>query len=72
MRVTVETVFHEGMHQWDDAVDAALKEHKSGVGQRGMTREREVLTEIWKPYLDGRGTRDEAFAAIIKRLSERV
>lgn len=104
----LEIVFHEGMHQWDDSVDAALQkqarrinkpvpdrlshalifftageavhhvvpEHtpyadKSGVWQRGMTREREVLTEIWKPYLDGRGTRDEAFAAIIKRLSER-
>jgi hypothetical protein len=104
----LETVFHEGMHQWDDSVDAALNqqarrlnkpvpdrlshalifftageavrhvfpEHtpyadKSGVWQRGMTRERQVLTEIWKPYLEGRGTRDEAFAAIIKRLSER-
>src|SRR5215208_7054783 len=29
----------------------------SGVWQRGMTREREALAEIWKPYLDGRGTR---------------
>jgi hypothetical protein len=104
----LETVFHEGMHQWDDAVDAALKEQarrinkpvpdrlshalifftagaavrhvvpehtpyadKSGVWQRGMTREREVLTEIWKPYLEGRGTRDEALAALIKQLSER-
>ena len=102
----LETVFHEGMHQWDDSVDAALKEQaqrinkpvpdrlshalifftageavrhvvpkhtpyadKSGVWQRGMTREKEVLTEIWKPYLEGHGTRDEAFAAIIKRLS---
>lgn len=98
----LETVFHEGMHQWDDSVDAALKEQarrinkpvpdrlshalifftageavrhlvpahtpyadKSGVWQRGMTREREVLTELWKPYLEGHGTRDEAFAAII-------
>ena len=25
------------------------------------------LEEIWKPYLDGRGTRDEAFADLIKR-----
>ena len=95
-------------HQWDDAVDAALKEQarrinkplpdrlshalifftageavrhvvpehtpytdKSSVWQRDMIPEREVLTEIWKPYLEGRGTRDEAFAAIIKRLSER-
>jgi hypothetical protein len=102
----LETVFHEGMHQWDELADAALKqqapqtdqrvpdklshalifftagdavrrvipEHvpyadKSGVWQRGMTRERDVLNEIWKPYLDGRGTRDEAFAELIKRLS---
>lgn len=102
----LEIVFHEGMHQWDEPVEAALKqqgpqtdkrvldnlshalifftageavrhvipEHvryadKSGVWQRGMTRERDALTEIWKPYLDGRGTRDEAFAKLIKRLS---
>ena len=102
----LETVFHEGMHQWDELVEAALKEQarrinkpvpgrishalifftageavrhvvpehtpyadKSGVWQRGMTREREVLIEIWKPYLDGRGTRDEALAELIKRLS---
>jgi hypothetical protein len=102
----LETVFHEGMHQWDDLVRAALleqarrinkpvprnlshalvfftageavrhviPEHKPyadefGVWQRGWTREREVLTEIWKPYLEGRGTRDEAFAELIKRLS---
>ncbi len=102
----LETVFHEGMHQWDDDIDAALNEQaqrinkpvpgrlshalifftageavrhvvpdhtpyadKSGVWQRGMTREREGLVEIWKPYLDGRGTRDEAFAELIKRLA---
>jgi len=102
----LETVFHEGMHQWDDSVQAALKEQArrinkpvpgrlshalifftageavrhvvpehtpyadtSGVWQRGMTREREVLTEIWKPYLDGRGTRDKAFTELIRRLS---
>jgi hypothetical protein len=102
----LETVFHEGMHQWDDLVDVALKQHgsraekrvpdklshalifftageavrrvipehipyadKSGVWQRGMTRERDVLNEIWKPYLDGRGTRDEALAELIKRLN---
>ena len=24
---------------------------------------------IWKPYLDGRGTRDEAFAELIKLIT---
>jgi len=102
----LETVFHEGMHQWDELIDAALRQHgpqaekrvldklshalifftageavrrvipehipyadKSGVWQRGMTRERDALNEVWKPYLDGRGTRDEAFAELIRRLS---
>jgi hypothetical protein len=101
----LESVFHEGMHQWDNLVDAALRkqapgadqrmldqlshalvfftagdavrrvipEHtphadKDGVWQRGMLREKDALSEIWKPYLDGRGTRDEAFAQLIKRL----
>jgi hypothetical protein len=26
-----------------------------------------ALDETWKPYLDGHGTRDEAFAAVITR-----
>ena len=26
-----------------------------------------LLEEIWKPYLDGRGTRDEALAELVKR-----
>jgi hypothetical protein len=102
----LETVFHEGMHQWDSAVFQALREHarridklvpanlthtlifftageavrrvvpehvryadKYGVWQRGWTAERDALEEIWKPYLNGRGTRDEAFAELIKRLA---
>src|SRR5262249_18982161 len=40
---------------------------KFGVWQRGMGTFREVLAEVWKPYLDGRGTRDEAFAELIRR-----
>src|SRR4030095_11741691 len=39
--------------------------YKYGVWQRGMDQFRTPLQEIWKPYLDGRGTRDEAFAALI-------
>ena len=102
----LETVFHEGMHQWDDLIDAALHkqapqtdqrvldklshalifftagyavrrvipEHtpyadRSGVWQRGWLRERDAVNEIWKPYLDGHGTRDEALAKLVKRLS---
>jgi hypothetical protein len=102
----LETVFHEGMHQWDDLVLEALREQaqrigkpvpanlshalifftageavhrvvpehlryadKFGVWRRGWTRERDALEEIWKPYLDGHGTRDEAFAELIKRLA---
>ena len=104
----LETVFHEGMHQWDDLVDAALLEQarrinkrapddfshalifftageavrrlvpehtpyadKSGVWQRRRAgaSERQALIEIWKPYLDGHGTRDEAFAELINRLN---
>jgi hypothetical protein len=42
---------------------------KFGVWQRGWIRERDALEEFWKPYLDGHGTRDEAFAELIKRLA---
>lgn len=124
----LETVFHEGMHQWDKQVFEALRQQamkldkffprglshslifftageavrrvvggvrrstgesveqlplnqrvggssgdyipyaeKYGVWQRGMGPFKAALEEIWKPYLDGRGTRDEAFAALIVR-----
>ncbi|MGH9968956.1 MAG: hypothetical protein ACREBG_14305 [Pyrinomonadaceae bacterium] len=108
-----ETVFHEGMHQWDEQIFEALRQQaiklnkffprgldhslifftageavrrvvrgvrggtgeseyipyaeKYGVWQRGMGPFKAALEEIWKPYLDGRGTRDEAFAALIVR-----
>ena len=99
----LETVFHEGMHQWDGPVlDALQKEaqklnrvvpnnlshalifftageairkvapehipvaEKFGVWQRGWGSLKSLLDEVWKPYLDGRGTRDEAFAELIK------
>jgi len=29
-----------------------------------------LLVEIWQPWLDGRGTRDEALAALVTRASE--
>ena len=99
-----ETIFHEGMHQWDIQLFEALRQaairmdkffprglthgiifftageavrrvipghvpyaEKFGVWQRGMSQFRVPLEETWKPYLDGRGTREEAFAELIKR-----
>lgn len=99
-----ETVFHEGMHQWDDQVFAALREQarklhlltprdlshamifftageavrsvlpghlpyadKFGVWERGLKPFKVVLDEVWKPYLAGHGTRDEALTALIQR-----
>src|ERR1043166_1193380 len=100
----LETIFHEGMHQWDQQVFEVLREQartqnkvapqglshamifftageavrhvypnhvpyaeKFGVWQRGIAAFKTPLDEIWKPYLDGHGTRDEALAALIKR-----
>ena len=99
----LETIFHEGMHQWDVQVFEALRQEaikvdkffprglshglifftageavrrvipdhvpyaeKFGVWQRGMEPFKVPLEETWKPYLDGRGTREEAFAELIK------
>jgi hypothetical protein len=99
-----ETVFHEGMHQWDDQIFQAMREQarklnkrvprglshaliffttgeavrtvfpehipygiKAGVWQRGMEPFKPAIEEVWKAYLDGHGTRDEAFAELIKR-----
>ncbi|HEV7474472.1 MAG TPA: hypothetical protein VGN90_10520 [Pyrinomonadaceae bacterium] len=100
----LETIFHEGMHQWDGEVFEVLREQakkvnklaprelshalifftageavrrvgpehvpyaeKFGVWQRGMSPFKAALEEIWKPYLDGHGTRNEAFAKLIIR-----
>ncbi len=100
----LETIFHEGMHQWDEQIFEILREQagrvnkffprgldhalifftageavrrvtpgyvpyaeKFGVWQRGWGSLKVALEEIWKPYLDGQGTRDEAFAELIKR-----
>lgn len=99
-----ETIFHEGMHQWDEQIqDALIKQakrigkyfprglshsmifytageavrrvipnhtpyaEKFGVWERGWGSFKVALDEAWKPYLDGQGTRDEAFAAVITR-----
>ncbi|HET6977560.1 MAG TPA: hypothetical protein VFI24_14615 [Pyrinomonadaceae bacterium] len=39
---------------------------KAGVWQRGLLQFKQPLEQIWKPYLDGKGTRDEALAQLIK------
>src|SRR3989442_8343116 len=39
----------------------------AGVWQRGVQRVKIPLEETWKPYLDGRGTRDEALAALVAK-----
>jgi hypothetical protein len=35
-----------------------------------MMHLKQPIEETWKPYLDGKGTRDEAFAELIKRSGE--
>jgi hypothetical protein len=101
----LETVFHEGMHQWDSQVVAAIREQarkmnkrvppglshalifftageavkqifpdhipygiKAGVWQRGMSSFQTVVEEVWGPYLKGQGTREDAFAELVKRV----
>jgi len=107
----LETIVHEGMHQWDGQIFAALGGHArvlkvavptdlphamifftAGEAVRRIDpayvpsadafevwpkklsgsslpaqRLKPLLQEIWKPYLDGRGTRDEALAALVAR-----
>ncbi len=97
-----ETAFHEGMYQWDDALDAMLREASRRAGKpvaanlshalifftageavrrvvaghtpyadyarvwdRGMSALRQPLIDAWKPYLDGRGSRADALAALV-------
>jgi hypothetical protein len=55
-----------------EAVRRTIRGHvpyaeKFGIWQRGLRTFKVALDEIWKPYLDGRGTRNEAFAELIKR-----
>jgi hypothetical protein len=101
----LETLIHESMHQWDDAVDTELRRHArelgvgfnddlshvmifftageavrrvvpghvpyaeaNGVYERRWGAVRDAVVEIWKPYLDGNGTRDEAHRALVRRL----
>lgn len=102
----LETIFHEGMHQWDDqmiplldriarslnvrvprnlshamifftagdAVRSVFPDHVPyaehyGVWKRGWEPLRQALEETWKPYLEGKGTRDDALRALLERCS---
>ena len=104
----LETVFHEGMHQWDTPVFEVLRQQaiklnkyfprgfshsiifftageavrsvaaragvpdyvpyaeKFGVWQRGMDQFKQPLEKVWKPYLNGKGTRDETLAELVR------
>jgi hypothetical protein len=37
--------------------------------QRGLGAFKPALDEVWKPYLSGKGTRDEAFRALVARIN---
>ena len=56
-----------------EAVAGAPTDQQNGLvtlkPKEQAIRERDTLEEIWKPYLDGHGTRDDAFAELIKRLA---
>jgi len=43
---------------------------KFGVWQRGMMQFKAPIEQTWKPYLDGKGTRDEALAELVKLTGE--
>jgi len=40
----------------------------NGVWERGYDRVKPPLDEVWKPYLRGAATRDEAIAALVSRV----
>ena len=103
----LETIFHEGMHQWDarmipllegharalrlevpprlshamifytagEAVRSIFPEHvpyasANGVWKRGLEPLRQALEAAWKPWLEGRGTRDAAIDRLLKRCAQ--
>jgi len=55
-----------------EAVRHAIPDHvpyadKYGIWNRGLASFKTPLDEIWKPYLDGKGTRDAALTALLTR-----
>jgi len=56
-----------------EAVRCVVPEHvpyaqANGLWDTAYRGFREPLEETWKPYLDGHGTRDDAIAAVVKRV----
>ena len=43
---------------------------KAGVWNRGLAPFKLVLEQYWQPYIRGRGTFDEAIAAVLAHLSQ--
>jgi len=101
----LEIVFHEAMHQWDQAIDGRMAALAAKHGtpkvqdllshamifytageavrrvspdhvpyaeanglwkQKGLGSYKAALDAAWKPYLDGKGTLDEALIALLK------
>lgn len=57
-----------------EAVRAAVPGHQpyatvNGIWKGPMGRYQPALDDVWKPYLDGKGTLDEAIRGIVSRLS---
>jgi len=57
-----------------DAVRRVSPDHvpyadANGIWQSGFQRFKAPLDEVWKPYLDGTGTRDEAISAFVARVA---
>jgi hypothetical protein len=56
-----------------EAVRSVVPNHvpyaeSEGVWSRGMGAVKPALEAVWAPYLAGRGTRDEALTALVKRV----
>ena len=101
----LEIVFHEAMHQWDQAIDGRMAKLAAQHGtprvqdllshamifytageavrsvspghvpygeanglwrQKGLGSYKAALDAAWKPYLEGKGTLDEALIALLK------
>jgi hypothetical protein len=70
MRRLLIAIFSAG-----EAVRRVIPKHvpyaeKFGVWQRGMMQFKSPIEQTWKPYLDGKGTRDEALAELVKLVGE--
>ena len=60
-----------------EAVRSAFPDHTAyaqahGVWQRRMEPLRQALEDTWKPYLYGKGSRNEAITALVERCNTRL